>query len=61
MHKYLEAYENYDEDKANEIFTCELQSYSQSELINAINIYLSSHDMCKEFSLILIKQGNRNE
>lgn len=60
MYKYLQAYENYDEDKADEIFTSELKNYSQDELIEAINAYLDSHDKCKEFAELLIKL-NKNK
>lgn len=60
MHRYIEAYED-DLDNANEIFIDELKSYSQDEIIKAIDTYLNTHDKCRDFALILINQGKTNE
>jgi uncharacterized protein YpiB (UPF0302 family) len=54
MQKYLKAY-NDDLDDASSVFIDELETYSQAELVSAINDYLDTHDKCKEFAELLIK------
>jgi len=54
MQKYLKAYDD-DLDDASSVFIEELETYSQAELVRAINDYLDTHDECKEFAELLIK------
>jgi len=59
MQRYLEAYEN-DSDNASSVFIDELETYSQPELVRAINDYLDTHDKCKEFAELLIELNKMN-